>query len=310
MSAIRVGSYVTHSLRPAWGVGKVFGQSQQHILVGFSALPEQERFKRMEWRPGLLERADDVKDVSELDSWKVECDSTCHYVGAVTRARRTTAKAGLWTREEAMERFLRKYSNGFPDAWYRSSHRDARLAQTKLWRELLPGATIRELAVDQPHIAAQHILRVLDLREKPLLNVKTELPRVRAAFMRTEKMTVFLLALADVLDADRPTGPQYEAYLAAFNALEYPAKKTPMTWPIVSSLPFIAHPERHMFVKPTATRTAAGGLGFELKFKAAPNWVTYERVMAFSDDLLAFIKPRSGEDMIDVQAFISAIVEA
>ena len=310
MSGIRVGSYVTHSLRPAWGVGKVFGQSQQHVLVGFSGLPEQERFKRMEWRPGLLERAADVKDDAELDSWKVDCDSTCHYIGAIARPRRTTAKAGLWTREEAMERFLRKYSNGFPDAWYRSSHRDARMAQTKLWRELFPGTTLRDLATDQPHIAAQHILRVLDLREKPLLHVKNELPRVRAAFMRTEKMTVFLITLADLLDAEKPTAAHYDAYLAAFGALEYPVKKTPMTWPIMTSLPFIAQPERHMFVKPIATRTAAGGLGFELKFKAAPNWVTYERVLAFSDDLLTFIKPRSGEDMIDVQAFITAIVEA
>ncbi len=309
MSGIRVGSYVTHSLRPAWGVGKVFGQSPQHILVGFSQLPETERFKRMEWRPGLLERAVDVKTDPELDSWKVDCDSTCHYIGAVSKPKRMS-KAGIWSREDAMERFLNKYSNGFPDAWYRSSHRDARLAQTKLWHELFPGTTLRELAGDQPHIAAQHILKVLDLREKPLLHLKNELPRVRAAFMRTEKMTTFIITLADVLDAERLTEAQYTAYLAAFNALEYPAKKTPMTWPIVSSLPFIAQPHKHMFVKPTATRNAANGLGFELHFKAAPNWKTYDRVLAFSDDLLKFIKPRSGEDMIDVQAFISAIVEA
>ena len=64
-----------------------------------------------------------------------------------------------------------------------------------------------------------------------------------------------------------------------------------------------------MFVKPTAMRAAAAGLGFELKYKAAPNWDTYDRVLAFSDDVLAFIKPRSGEDMIDVHAFIAAIVE-
>ena len=209
-----------------------------------------------------------------------------------------------------MERFLHKYSNGFTDAWYRSSHRDARLAQTRLWQELLPGSTLRDLAVDRPHIAAQHILKVLELHEKPLLHVKSELPRVRAAFMRTEKMTVFLIALADVLDAKRPTAAQFDAYLAAFAALELPAKKTSMTWPIVTALLFIAHPDRYMFVKPTATRAAAVGLGFELKFKAAPNWVTYDRVLAFSEELLAFIKPRMGEDMIDVQAFISGIVEA
>jgi len=309
MFAIRVGSYVTHSLRPAWGVGKVFGQSQQHVLVGFSQLPEEERFKRMEWRPGLLERALDVKDDAELDSWKVDCDSTCHYIGAVAKPKRT-AKAGLWTREQGMERFLHKYSNGFTDAWYRSSHRDARLAQSGLWQELLPGSTMRELAVDRPHIAAQHILKVLDLREKPLLHVKSELPRVHAAMMRTEKMTPFLIALADLLDARRPTAALYAAYLGAFAALESPVNKKPLTWPIVTVLPFIAQPARHMFVKPTATRAAAVGLGFELKFKSAPNWVTYDRVLAFSDDLLAFIKPRMGEDMIDVQAFMTGIVEA
>ena len=309
MSAIRVGSYVTHSLRPGWGVGKVFGQSQQHILVGFSNLSESERFKRLEWRPGLLERAASVTSDIELDSWKVDCDSTCHYIGAVAKPKRMS-KAALWSREEAMERFVKKYSNGFADAWYRSSHRDARLAQHKLFHELLPDARIRELAVDAPHIAAQHILKVLEMREKPLLSAASEMPRVRAAMMRTEKMTPFLIALADVLETEHPTRAQFAAYVSAFTALESPAKKNPLTWSIITALPFIAHPERHMFVKATSMRAAAAGLGFDINYKAAPNWATYERVLAFSNDLLAFIKPRSGEDMIDVHAFVTAIVEA
>ena len=100
MNPIRVGTYVTHSMRPQWGVGKVFGQSAQHVLVGFSGLPEAERFKRLEWRVGLLEKAE-VKSDPELDSWKVECDSTCHYLGATPKAKRVAkpkepkvAKAG------------------------------------------------------------------------------------------------------------------------------------------------------------------------------------------------------------------------
>jgi hypothetical protein len=87
MNPIRVGSYVTHSMRPNWGIGKVFGQSAQHVLVGFAGLPEAERFKRLEWRVGLLEKAE-VKSDPELDSWKVECDSTCHYISAAPKARR------------------------------------------------------------------------------------------------------------------------------------------------------------------------------------------------------------------------------
>lgn len=306
MSNIRVGSYVTHSLRPTWGVGKVFAQSTQHVLVGFNQLPESERFKRLEWRVGLLDRAIDVKEDAELDSWKVETDSTCHYIAAVSKKR--PARAGLWTREEAMERFLNKFTNGFTDAWYRSSHRDARVAQHNLWNELFPAGKLREHAADHPHVAAQKIMQVLELQEKPLLHVKSELPRVREAFMRTEKMTPFLIALADVLDADRPTQAQYEAYLTAFAALESPGQAKNLTWPIATVLPFIAKPSRHMFVRPTTMRAAAAGLGFDLSFKTTPNYKTYERVMAFSDELLYFAKVRGGEDMNDVQAFIAAIV--
>jgi hypothetical protein len=307
MSAIRVGNYVTHSMRPAWGVGKVFGQSGQHILVGFSGLPQEERFKRMEWRPGLLERSD-VKNDIELDSWKVECDSTCHPVLATVRAKRT-AKAALWTREQGMEKFLNKYNGGFPDAWYRSSHRDPRLKQHNMWNELLGDGKLRELASGQPHIAAQHILKVMDLPDKPLLHAKTELPRLRDAFMRTERMPGFLIALADLLDADRPNTINYDAYLTAFSSLAVAGQKSPMSWPIVTALPYIAQPDRHMYLKPASMRNAAAGLGVDLKFKSTPNSQTYERTLLFGKGLLEFIQPRSGNDMIDVQAFIAALVE-
>lgn len=307
MSAIRVGSYVTHSQRPAWGVGKVFGQSPQHVLVGFSNVPEEERFKRMEWRPGLLERSD-VKNDAELDSWKVECDSTCHPLMAMIKPRRT-AKAALWTREQGMEKFLHKYNGGFPDAWYRSSHRDPRLKQHQMWNELLGGGKLRALAESKPHIAAQHMLKIMDLPDKPLLHAKTELPRLRDAFMRTERMPAFLIALADLLDADRPTAVLFDAYLTAFAALAPAGQKSPMSWPIVTSLPYIAQPATHMFLKPASMKNASTGLGVDIRFKSTPNWVTYDRTLGFGRGLLEFIQPRSGMDMIDVQAFIAGLVE-
>ena len=262
----------------------------------------------MEMRPGLLEHSD-VKNDAELDSWKVECDSTCRPILATVRAKRSTAKAALWTREQGMEKFLNKYNGGFPDAWYRSSHRDPRLKQHQQWTELLGGGKLRELAQDQPHIAAQHMLKVLDMPDKPLLHAKNELPRLRDAFMRTERMPAFLIALADLLDADTPTPALYNAYLESFAALTLAGQKSAMSWPIVTSLPYIAQPEKHMFLKPASMRNAAAGLGVDLKFKSAPNWQTYEKTLAFGKDLLEFIQPRSGADMIDVQAFIGAIVE-
>ena len=90
----------------------------------------------------------------------------------------------------------------------------------------------------------------------------------------------------------------------------WPPKRTPMPWPVVTALPFIAQPGKHMFVKPANMRAGATGLGFDLKFRQSPNWISYERVLAFGQELQFFIKPRSGSDMIDVQAFIAAMAEA
>jgi hypothetical protein len=307
MSAIRVGSYVTHSQRPAWGVGKVFGQSQQHVLVGFRALPEHERFKRMEFRFGLLEPSE-VKQDPELDSWKVECDSTCHYIGAVAKPRKM--KTAPLTREQAMERFLGKFNNGFTDAWYRSTHRDQRLSQHQTLTARLQPERLRALAVSDPRGAGDMILQLLDTPTRPLLSGKGELPRLAEAFADVKKLPAFLVALADLLEAERPTVKTFEAYVAALAAFTVAAKNSPVTWPIVTAIPYLAQPDRHLFVRPTSTQRAATLLGFELRFNRKPNWQTYERVLGMGNNLLEFIKPRSGEDMFDVQAFIAAIGES
>lgn len=305
MSAIRVGSYVTHSQRPAWGLGKVFGQSQQHVLVGFSALPEAERFKRLELRPGLLDRAE-VRQDPELDSWNVECDSTCHYIGAVEKPRRS--KAATMTREQAMEKFLGKFGGGFPDAWYRSTHRDPRLAQHQAFTARLSPERLRVLANTDPRAAADALLGVIESSLRPLL-AKTELARLHEALTWTNRLPAFLNALADLLEAEQPSAATFDPYLAAFEALAGADKRTPLTWPIVTVIPYLAQPDRHMFVKPVPICAAASRLGVALRFNRKPNWGTYERVLAFSHHLLEFTAPRGGEDMIDVHAFIAATAE-
>ena len=305
MSAIRVGSYVTHSQRPGWGVGKVFGQSEQHVLVGFRELPPQDRFKRMVWRYGLLEPSTVGHD-TELDSWKVECDSTCHYLGAVEKPRKA-AKAVPMTREQAMERFLGKFNNGFGDAWYRSTHRDQRVSQHQTLTARLQPARLRALASSDPRAAGDIILQVLDTPSRSLLNGKGELPRLREAFADENNLSAVLVALADLLDAERPDVKTFEAYVAAMGKFAIAAKNSPMTWPVVTAIPYLAQPDRHLFVRPTSTQRAANLLGFELRFNRNPNWQTYERVLGMGNNLLEFIKPRGGEDMFDVQAFIAAI---
>jgi hypothetical protein len=78
-------------------------------------------------------------------------------------------------------------------------------------------------------------------------------------------------------------------------------------WPLATYFPFVAFPEREMFLKPTVTRKVAEMLGFELNYSVEPNWLTYSKLLELSRhifDSLAELRPR---DMFDIQSFISRV---
>lgn len=102
MSHFRVGSYVTHSNRPEWGIGKIYCQSPPYVLVGFEHLPPPDQFKRLVPQPGLLAPAP-VKANAVLDAWSLEYTHDCRAVEAVvkTRKKRAPAKAKAKAAEPA-----------------------------------------------------------------------------------------------------------------------------------------------------------------------------------------------------------------
>jgi hypothetical protein len=83
-----------------------------------------------------------------------------------------------------------------------------------------------------------------------------------------------------------------------------PAERGPVAkWTVATIIPFLAQPNRFMFLKPEVTKKAADSLGFELNYKAEPNWLTYKCLLRMADiygQKLAYLKPR---DLIDVQSF-------
>ena len=67
---------------------------------------------------------------------------------------------------------------------------------------------------------------------------------------------------------------------------------------------FIAGPEKHIFLKPNVTRTAAREYGYDFRYQSRPSWETYDSLLGFADLLrhdLSDLRPR---DMIDIQSFI------
>lgn len=309
LSEIRVGSYVSHPQRPQWGLGKVFCLNGPYLLVGFQKLHESERFKRLKWTPGLLEPAPVTED-PVLDSWTVECDSTCREIVPVSKGKKKAPAGPLvaeWTQDQAYERFLEKYPGGFEDPAYGPTERDWKWAQHELWKSGLREDGFRALATSAPADAAALIMKVIQTGKTPLLHPRGELFVFKDALESPDSLGPYLAALADLLEAPAVTGDVFNPYLHAVTELPLKGAGSLSKWTIVTALPFLADPSRHMFLKPTPTRAAAKGLGVDLVYTPAPKWETYERLLHFSHQLQTFLQPRGARDMIDVQAFIATI---
>jgi hypothetical protein len=81
------------------------------------------------------------------------------------------------------------------------------------------------------------------------------------------------------------------------------------TWPVLTLLPYLADPNRFMFLKPGPTKDYADRLRFDLHYDAALEWGVYERLMILAQDLLERLRPLGARDFIDVQSFMWVISE-
>jgi hypothetical protein len=77
-----------------------------------------------------------------------------------------------------------------------------------------------------------------------------------------------------------------------------------LTWPIVTVFGFVAHPDRHIFLKPNVTRVAAREYDFDFQYASRPNWSTYASLLDFAARVLRDQRDLGPRDMIDLQSFI------
>ena len=115
----------------------------------------------------------------------------------------------------------------------------------------------------------------------------------------------FFEALLKLLASRGPNRKRFEALAKAATFLPAAEGKTSRSkWTIVTVLPFLAQPERHIFVQPTRTQQCADRMRFDLQYRAQPNWITYRRVLTLADLLRRKLHPLGARDMIDVQSFM------
>ena len=246
------------------------------------------------------------------------CDHMWHEPtrAAAARARTIARKAAPrtphvaeWTYEQALERFRQAFDDGFQDEQYALQERDWKWAKHELWNEAVMPGGFRELATSSPEKAAALIERMITTKA-PMLHPQGEIVPLREAIHRPENTAPYFAALADLLEAPSVTPEVFGNYLHALASWPLIGSGNLAKWPIVTLIPFLVQPSRHMFLKPGRTKEITRRLGVDILYAATPTWDTYDRLLAFSNDLLEYLKPHGALDMIDVQSFIWAVTSS
>jgi hypothetical protein len=117
-------------------------------------------------------------------------------------------------------------------------------------------------------------------------------------------VSAFFGALFRLLSVPSPARVRFEKLFTAADAL---GVEPDLVWPMATLFPFIADPTRNALLLPKPACGAAVRLGRDLRYKPAPNWVTYDALRGFSERLLEELRPLGARDLIDVEAFLYVV---
>jgi hypothetical protein len=123
------------------------------------------------------------------------------------------------------------------------------------------------------------------------------------ALQNDDAVSAFFTSLLNVVDAN-PLSPRiFDEYVEAVTSL--PADRGRVaTWPVATVFPYLAAPDRCMFLKPEVTKEAANSMTFDLQYNAIPNWITYQALLRMGTVYLELLRRLGARDYLDVQSFI------
>jgi hypothetical protein len=198
-------------------------------------------------------------------------------------------------------KFLRFFSKGFADEKYFDWERGYKWSAHEKWVENLDKSKFKALLNNGEFI--EIATRAVKIESPTNLLFSFEKMALRDAVRSEKGARTFAEGLYDFLYASGKLEKKFEKWCAAVAALPKKQSRV-LTHPVVTVFPFIAQPEKHIFLKPTVTRRAAERYGFEFYYNSQPSWETYSSLLEFAAIIkydLAGLKPI---DLIDIQSFI------
>jgi len=194
----------------------------------------------------------------------------------------------------ARARFLREFPEGFSAHGYLETERNYKLgAKARL------DAAVPLFAAAAGSGFGPAVLRVYKDKDSNLLNWH-ETDRLKE-LLTGASADVFVRAVAAfTLGAGAPALAEMERLLRSYDSAK---------WTVVTYLPFLWRPDRHMFLKPTITKDFAARVGhrFAHLYESGLVMTVYESLLdlaACTETELADLHP---QDRIDVQSFIWVI---
>lgn len=288
---LRPGMLVVHPNMKEWGPGKIMKLDRESAWVFWRDV-EGGEVKKMVRAYVPLEPASDQSD-AQLDNLPPFLETSKGFTPLHDRL----------TLRQAIAKFEAIFPGGFYDPKYDRDERAYKLAAYRECLQHLGHGRYRKLLASNRAELVQEIMRVY--RSINLLSV-FEKAALTDALEDIDSAASFLETLGDVLESPSVTEATFDPYLKAVGNLPTPRGRV-ATWPVATIIPFLMQPDRHLFLKPTVTERAAKVLAFNLNYKAAPNWLTYRRLLDLAGHYMNQLKALKPRDMIDIQSFFWAV---
>jgi hypothetical protein len=298
VSDIAKGTLVQHA---SLGVGKVVAVEPTALHVFFPGSGKRYAAK-LRWPDARTQlRTDRI----ERDSW---LEGLSSFLLDPTE-RRYALATGWITHDQAIAEFQRDFPRSFADPAYLGTNGGAARARAPHWR-----AARAEWLKSMGSGEGERLLAARDVRKLVERAVRIEkhvsaIPgtfeagTLARAFEDPDAALPFFQALFELLAAT-PGRARFERLSVAADALEV---EPALAWPIVTLFPFVADPERHVFLSPRTACAAAKRLGCDLRYDPTPTWPTYMALRSFATRLLSRLETAGARDFVDVEAFLHAM---
>ena len=203
--------------------------------------------------------------------------------------------------EKCKRKFLRFFPRGFSDPKYYAWERGYKESAHLQWDQALNKRKFSSMLKSGRYIEVGQI--AVRIESKTNLLFSFEKMAFRDAVKDPVGAKLFAEGLYSLLYGRGSDATRFESWCEIVGKL--PRTKTRvLTHPVVTVFPFIAAPERHIFLKPNVTKRAAQSYGFDFKYSSKPSWEVYSGLLSFADRIKSDLRAMRPRDMIDVQSFI------